>query len=551
MINIIMSKEIWKTIDICKDFQISSHGRVRYKKSKEIKTPSENKMGYRIYLKRPVGVKFVHRLVADAFIPNPDNCRYIKHLDGNKRNNKVENLKWTSMSAQVKVKKVDHKSDEIWKKVKDYPEYEISNYGNLRNSNSKECYAFKKKKFGYTKQFYNKSDKSKGKGIMIHQLVAISFIPNPNNYFYVGHKDGDVCNNQVDNLYWKSAGEVNKKRITKEKLDTLDGEMWKNIDGFPYKVSNKGRVANAETNKILSNIKSDYHCVNLYKNRKMFVKRVHRLVAKAFIPNPDDKKLVNHKDGNKHNNSVNNLEWCSNSYNIQHAHDNGLIKVSSHSIIIEQYDEKDNKIREWKSASKAIKDTQISREKLYKLCETGDTYNKFTYKMIRPKENKKIIKNEIWKKIPNYDYYASSHGRIKNDKDKLLRQNGTTYKTVELRKNKKGKKFCVHKLIALSFLPNPNNYDIVNHIDHDKFNNKLSNLEWCNLSQNTQAAIKAGKIKTYKIDQYSLEKKFIKTWTSASEAGKKLNISRVGIWHALKNTNTEYGGFKWKYHNKD
>ena len=62
----------------------------------------------------------------------------------------------------------------------------------------------------------------------------------------------------------------------------------------------------------------------LYKNGKEKLFRVHRLVAMAFLPNPNNLPQVNHKDGNKQNNSVDNLEWCEQSDNMKHAYKNGL-----------------------------------------------------------------------------------------------------------------------------------------------------------------------------------------------------------------------------------
>lgn len=62
----------------------------------------------------------------------------------------------------------------------------------------------------------------------------------------------------------------------------------------------------------------------LYKNGKEKLLRVHRLVAMAFLPNPNNLPQVNHKDGNKQNNSVDNLEWCEQSDNMKHAYKNGL-----------------------------------------------------------------------------------------------------------------------------------------------------------------------------------------------------------------------------------
>ena len=63
-----------------------------------------------------------------------------------------------------------------------------------------------------------------------------------------------------------------------------------------------------------------YHTVQLYKSKKMRVVTAHRLVAEAFIPNPDDLPQVNHKDMDKGNNKTSNLEWCDNSYNQKHRH---------------------------------------------------------------------------------------------------------------------------------------------------------------------------------------------------------------------------------------
>lgn len=116
-------------------------------------------------------------------------------------------------------------------------------------------------------------------------------------------------------------------------------EIWKDIQGYEglYQVSNLGRVkslARLDTRgqrvseKILKlgKHRAGYFRVNLYKNGKMKQYLVHRLVALAFIPNPENKEQVNHIDGNKQNNVIENLEWCTHSENIQHAYRTGLAK---------------------------------------------------------------------------------------------------------------------------------------------------------------------------------------------------------------------------------
>lgn len=95
-----------------------------------------------------------------------------------------------------------------------------------------------------------------------------------------------------------------------------------------YCVSDCGEIFSVKKNKILSNkINHDgYLRIQIWKDSRCSFVSVHRLVAETFIPNPDDKPFVNHKDGNKSNNCVDNLEWCTQQENIVHAWSTGLSK---------------------------------------------------------------------------------------------------------------------------------------------------------------------------------------------------------------------------------
>lgn len=95
---------------------------------------------------------------------------------------------------------------------------------------------------------------------------------------------------------------------------------YRKIEGWPYSISENGEVRNDRNGHILSQvIVSGYNRVHLCNNGKSKSELVHRLVAKSFVPNPERKPEVNHKDGNKRNNCAKNLEWVTGAENKKHC----------------------------------------------------------------------------------------------------------------------------------------------------------------------------------------------------------------------------------------
>ncbi|MBR6503165.1 MAG: HNH endonuclease [Clostridia bacterium] len=153
---------------------------------------------------------------------------------------------------------------------------------------------------------------------------------------------------------------------------TYKVEIWRDIPGYNgrYQVSNCGNVRTNDYNhtgitKLLSMHDNGrgYLIVSLTKNNKGKKFKVHRLVAECFIDNPDNLPVVNHKDENKQNNHVNNLEWCTNDYNTHYGtaikRRGKPVKQMLNGLIINQFD----------SASDAQRKTGINRKHIVECCK--------------------------------------------------------------------------------------------------------------------------------------------------------------------------------------
>lgn len=168
---------------------------------------------------------------------------------------------------------------------------------------------------------------------------------------------------------------------------------------------------------------------------------------------------------------------------------------------------------------------------------------------------------EVWKDIKGYEglYQISNYGNVKSlnyakSKNykmltKIVDRNG--YEKVCLSKNNKGKNYLVHRLVAIHFIKNTNNYKEVNHKDENKLNNNVNNLEWCDRKYNVlygTAKLREAKTKhKYYIEQYDIENNFIKRWYSLKEIENNTNYKKNNIQqNCLGNTKSAYG-YKWKY----
>lgn len=282
---------------------------------------------------------------------------------------------------------------------------------------------------------------------------------------------------------------------------SLEGEEWKDIAGFEglYKVSSLGRVISLS--KYINNRYKDIYkkpkllkphingsstsSVLLYKDGTSKKIHIPILVASTFIPKPQNAKYVRLIDGNNRNCHVSNIEW-----------------------IIPK-----------------------NRRKHY------DTSS---------------IDGEVWKDIPGYEglYMISSMGRIKSAYSKRILSlvpsghKGKDYYVIALVRNGEKKNFPIHRLVAMAFIPNPLNLPCVDHLNTDRFDNRVENLRWCTYSENNLNPITSSK--KHKPVVQIKDGTVIHIYESiraATEHGFSLSC----IIACCRGKNVSHRGFRWMY----
>ena len=170
-----------------------------------------------------------------------------------------------------------------------------------------------------------------------------------------------------------------------------------------------------------------------------------------------------------------------------------------------------------------------------------------------------------WKPLERYDglYLISDEGEIFSTRSKrmltpIVQSNG--YVRIELNVNGENQKEYVHRLVAECFIPNPNNYPIVNHKDENPRNNRADNLEWCSyqynsnygkcqkkIQENRTYSSGAENAKSKRVYQYDLEGNFIAEYGSTGEAARVTGLAAPNIARAAAGTRRQYAGYVWSY----
>jgi HNH endonuclease/NUMOD4 motif/NUMOD1 domain len=294
--------------------------------------------------------------------------------------------------------------------------------------------------------------------------------------------------------------------------------------------------------------------VQYYNQQGIMKKRnvsLSRLVAFAYVDNPNNFPDVDHIDEDKGNNAAENLEWVTKSENIRRSHAKGNRKSTKRPVL--QFTTDGTFLKRFDGVSEAAQES--GAKDISSVCK-GKRNSSGGFKWRHETEDDVLYgskengpENEIWKEHPTHrDYQISNYGRIYSNKvNRILppyKQKGYLYSHLD------GKGYLAHRLVAETFEEEPEEKekDKVNHKDGNKTNNSTENLEWTTTQENSQHAYEKI-IKKHECIQYSLEGEEMARFSNCSDAGRKTKIHHGSIRMVCrreKKYNTA-GNYIWRY----
>lgn len=334
-------------------------------------------------------------------------------------------------------------------------------------------------------------------------------------------------------------------------------EEWRQITDYPnYQVSNLGRVKNQTTQKVHTPaIRNGYHAVSLPNEIGNKMMQVHRLVSMAFLPNPENKLTVNHKDHDKLNNHLDNLEWATMSE--QNAHKRKGTNYSHGKTIWRLDKETRKRLEKYDSVPKAMQwviDNGYSQTCIFSpgnISAAALNKHEYAFGFKWEYETNQELQNEEWREIPpefvngNSGYFVSNKGRFRNG---VIIKEGSSHASGYLYVSFKDKKYALHRLIAQTFIPNPENKSYVNHKDGNKENACLDNLEWSTPTENQLHAVEIGSKTCRAVTQYDTQMNKLQEFPSAKAAAKALHITNTRvILSCIKKIKYHVDGFVFRY----
>jgi hypothetical protein len=381
-------------------------------------------------------------------------------------------------------------SEERWGSLESFgfPKHYVSPNGKVKNNKDKFTTHYRMSDGSYYVQLRYLKKRNK---IPISELVLCTFgDPKPSEYHLIEHIDGDPKNDDISNLKWILPWS-NEEYVDDTK------EIWRRMDkiGYPnYCVSSFGNFKNATNNQSLSLCKDedDYFRVHIVDSTgKKCFPYAHILVALTFIGDrPSDRHTVDHINRIRNDNKVGNLRWAT----LEQQCQNKTRKEKHVGRIVYQYDSAMNFIKKWDSMSQITNAFGYPDKYVSRVCSgKRSPIDEFIWKF---SDDVELIPGEIWKPNPFSDCgeLVSNYGRIKGMRGFIKRTSMSDgYMRTEYICAGDKIHIYVHRLVIATFVGIS---DLeVNHKDGNKTNNHISNLEYCNRSENIYHCYDTGLIK--------------------------------------------------------